>query len=267
MTSQRAHMFDRGQYQMGAVASTRLMERDAPQHRALKSRVNQLAAAAPGAGAGAGEREARAGAGGAAAASADEALRRLKDDLERRERALGGAAAEAAVATAKQATVKPEDADAVDADVVDAHADATPGDVDADADAGQAAAKRRRASSAASSSRASANGPGEDDEDVEEELRREVEKIKQERREREERVRSAGFAFNPLLPTLVDPAHASSTKPTASASGVGAVRKRWDDDVVFRNQARDEPVKAGKRFINDTTKSDEHRVFLKKFVR
>lgn len=40
---------------------------------------------------------------------------------------------------------------------------------------------------------------------------------------------------------------------------------RWDDDVVFKNQARDEPT-LKKRFVNDTIRSDFHRNFLKKYV-
>ena len=40
---------------------------------------------------------------------------------------------------------------------------------------------------------------------------------------------------------------------------------RWDDDVVFKNQARDEPV-AKKRFINDTIRNDFHRKFLSKYI-
>ena len=44
------------------------------------------------------------------------------------------------------------------------------------------------------------------------------------------------------------------------------VKRRWNDDVVFRNQAKDEPdVK--KRFINDTIRNDFHRSFLRKYVR
>ena len=38
----------------------------------------------------------------------------------------------------------------------------------------------------------------------------------------------------------------------------GRVPCRWDDDVVFKNQARGEP-KAQKRFINDTIRSDFHK--------
>jgi len=43
------------------------------------------------------------------------------------------------------------------------------------------------------------------------------------------------------------------------------IKRRWNDDVVFRNQARDEPEHK-KRFINDTIRSDFHRSFLKKFI-
>ena len=41
---------------------------------------------------------------------------------------------------------------------------------------------------------------------------------------------------------------------------------RWDDDVVFRNQTRNEPKKQ-KRFINDTIRSDFHKRFLNKYIK
>ena len=41
---------------------------------------------------------------------------------------------------------------------------------------------------------------------------------------------------------------------------------RWDDDVVFKNQARGE-TKTPKRFINDTIRSDFHRKFLHKYMK
>lgn len=44
------------------------------------------------------------------------------------------------------------------------------------------------------------------------------------------------------------------------------VKRRWDDDVVFKNQARGEP-KAHKRFINDTIRSDFHRRFLTRYIK
>lgn len=44
------------------------------------------------------------------------------------------------------------------------------------------------------------------------------------------------------------------------------VKRRWDDDVVFKNQARGE-TKAPKRFINDTIRNDFHRKFLHKYMK
>lgn len=44
------------------------------------------------------------------------------------------------------------------------------------------------------------------------------------------------------------------------------VKRRWDDDVVFRNQTRGES-KVPKRFINDTIRNDFHRKFLHKYMK
>ncbi|KAJ4977268.1 hypothetical protein NE237_002374 [Protea cynaroides] len=44
------------------------------------------------------------------------------------------------------------------------------------------------------------------------------------------------------------------------------VKRRWDDDVVFKNQSRGE-TKAPKRFINDTIRNDFHRKFLQKYMK
>jgi protein CWC15 len=41
---------------------------------------------------------------------------------------------------------------------------------------------------------------------------------------------------------------------------------RWDEDVVFKNQTRGE-VKAARRFINDTVRSDFHKKFLERYIR
>jgi protein CWC15 len=43
-------------------------------------------------------------------------------------------------------------------------------------------------------------------------------------------------------------------------------KRRWDEDVVFKNQTRGE-VKAPRRFINDTVRSDFHRRFLERYIR
>jgi len=57
----------------------------------------------------------------------------------------------------------------------------------------------------------------------------------------------------------------------ANDGGVGkkksaALKRRWDDDTVFRNQARDEP-KREKRFVNDTIRSDFHKRFLNRYIK
>ena len=44
------------------------------------------------------------------------------------------------------------------------------------------------------------------------------------------------------------------------------VKRRWDDDVVFRNQTRGAP-KPTKRFINDSIRNDFHKKFLTKYIK
>ncbi|KAF9930079.1 hypothetical protein FBU30_000916 [Linnemannia zychae] len=108
-----------------------------------------------------------------------------------------------------------------------------------------------------------------DDEDDTAELLRELEKIKRERaeekerqeriqREEEEKAREAQIAAgNPLL-----------NLPEASLTGPKdfSVKRRWDEDVIFKNQARGMDDKPKKRFINDTLRSDFHRKFMNKYV-
>ncbi|KAI1085792.1 Pre-mRNA-splicing factor Cwf15/Cwc15 [Whalleya microplaca] len=104
----------------------------------------------------------------------------------------------------------------------------------------------------------------DDDEDEEAELQRELEKIRRERaekREREERERAAAeeeererdiALGNPLLNTKQD----------------FNLKRRWDDDVVFKNQARGTEDKGKKKeFINDLLRSDFHKRFMSKYVR
>lgn len=45
------------------------------------------------------------------------------------------------------------------------------------------------------------------------------------------------------------------------------VRRRWDDDVVFKNCARSEPKKRHDVFINDSLRSEFHRKFMEKYVK
>lgn len=108
----------------------------------------------------------------------------------------------------------------------------------------------------------------EDDDDDTEELMRELERIKKERAleaQRKEREAaeteakerdSAILQGNPLL----DPSR------VGASSGSFSVKRRWDDDVVFKNQAR-EPKKEARRFINDTVRNDFHRKFLSRYIK
>jgi len=45
------------------------------------------------------------------------------------------------------------------------------------------------------------------------------------------------------------------------------VKRRWDDDVVFKNCARGAPDGSEKKFINDTLRSEFHKKFMEKYVK
>ena len=106
-----------------------------------------------------------------------------------------------------------------------------------------------------------------DDDDEEAELMKELEKIRREREaENAAKERKAAesdphsvLAGNPLLA-------AASASNDFEASSFGA-KRRWDDDVVFKNQAKGIDENPQKRFINDTTRSDFHRRFMDKFIK
>jgi protein CWC15 len=110
-------------------------------------------------------------------------------------------------------------------------------------------------------SSSSSDSDDSDDEDETAELMRELEKIKRERAEqkaREEQARldeelaqkeEEALTGNPLL---------------SSSTGGFMVKKRWDEDVIFKNQAKGQDDKPKKRFINDMIRSDFHRKFMSK---
>ncbi|GAB1734318.1 hypothetical protein NU195Hw_g9159t1 [Hortaea werneckii] len=120
----------------------------------------------------------------------------------------------------------------------------------------------------------SSSSESEDDEDEEEEdetaeLMRELAKIKAERAEtaakeaaakaaREESQREKDIALgNPLLNSQFE-----------EAGGEYGVKRRWDDDVVFKNQARGTEERGKeKKFVNDLLRSDFHKRFMDKYVR
>ncbi|KAK2573674.1 Protein CWC15-like protein A [Acropora cervicornis] len=103
-----------------------------------------------------------------------------------------------------------------------------------------------------------------DDEDDTAELLAELQRIKKERaqeearkekekKEEEERIRMENIMTgNPLLNTQ------NNFK----------VKRRWDDDVVFKNCAKgDDEKKKGQHFINDTLRSEFHKKFMEKYVK
>ncbi|WKT48853.1 hypothetical protein QSH57_013783 [Fusarium oxysporum f. sp. vasinfectum] len=96
-----------------------------------------------------------------------------------------------------------------------------------------------------------------------EELQRELDRVRREREERkkkeeaerlkeEKEARERDIALgNPLL-----------NKQDFN------MKRRWDDDVVFKNQARGTEDKGKKKeFVNDLLRSDFHRRFMSKYVR
>jgi protein CWC15 len=110
----------------------------------------------------------------------------------------------------------------------------------------------------------------EDEDDEDEALYAELAKIRAERAAENAAAESLkAVAGNPLLGNIADGLsgdgddESTAGQPPAVSFGV---KRRWDDDVVFRNQSKREP-KPEVRFINDTTRNDFHRRFLRRFVR
>lgn len=114
-----------------------------------------------------------------------------------------------------------------------------------------------------SASESDSESDSDDDDDEEAELLRELEKIKKEREEErlrkeqaeqeaaEVKARAAILEGNPLT--------------RGQSESTARMKRRWNDDVVFKNQARNEP-ELKKRFINDTIRNDFHRRFLNKYI-
>lgn len=85
----------------------------------------------------------------------------------------------------------------------------------------------------------------------------EAEKKEQEKKQEEERIRMENIlSGNPLLNYSNGKAGPSDMK----------VKRRWDDDVVFKNCARTEVDKKG-AFINDSLRSEFHRKFMEKYIK
>ena len=109
----------------------------------------------------------------------------------------------------------------------------------------------------------SSDDDDDDDDDDEELLQRELEKIKKEREDA--RLKKEAEEEEIALREKGDDVMAGN--PLMDASKRSSVMKRkWNDDVVFKNQARSEP-EVKKRFVNDTIRNDFHRRFLSKYMK
>ncbi|KAJ2064548.1 complexed with cef1p [Coemansia sp. S146] len=102
-----------------------------------------------------------------------------------------------------------------------------------------------------------------DDEDETAMLMRELEKIKRERAE--EKAREEQDALEQRLLDGDSKASFLGENPLLSKRDF-SVKRRWDDDVVFKNQAQGDDGKPKKRFVNDMLRSDFHRKFMKKYI-
>ncbi|XP_063704340.1 protein CWC15 homolog [Culicoides brevitarsis] len=87
---------------------------------------------------------------------------------------------------------------------------------------------------------------------AQEQAKKEMEKKQEEEKIRMENILSG----NPLL-----------NYSAGAKAGDLKVKRRWDDDVVFKNCARSEPEKKGANFINDSLRSEFHKKFMEKYIK
>lgn len=146
---------------------------------------------------------------------------------------------------------------------------------DTDADEDYEAKKRRvleetkdiDADSVASDSSSEASDDDDDEEDETAELMRELARIKAERAEAAAKV-AAEQAAKDAEQREKDIALGNPLLNPKTDKGEYGVKRRWDDDVVFKNQARGTEERGKeKRFVNDLLRSDFHRKFMQKYVR
>lgn len=96
---------------------------------------------------------------------------------------------------------------------------------------------------------------------IKRERAQETAKKDHEQKQEEERIRMENIlSGNPLL-------NYSSGSKTAASGGDLKVKRRWDDDVVFKNCARSEPDKKGSLFVNDSLRSEFHKKFMEKYIK
>ncbi|MCJ1337382.1 complexed with cef1p [Bachmanniomyces sp. S44760] len=128
----------------------------------------------------------------------------------------------------------------------------------------------------------SSDEDSEDEEDETAELLRELEKIKKERAEQREKeaiqFHSSCTKIVALILRKQEREKAALEQeqrehdialgnPLLNTPKDFNVKRRWDDDVVFKNQARGTEDKRKKEFVNDLLRSDFHKRFMSRYVR
>jgi protein CWC15 len=106
----------------------------------------------------------------------------------------------------------------------------------------------------------SSSEESDEEEDDTAELMRELEKIKRERAEEQERLEKEQMEKEQELRER----EAITGNPLLHDKKEFSIKKRWDDDVILKNQAKEFEEKPKKRFINDMIRSDFHRKFMNK---
>lgn len=91
----------------------------------------------------------------------------------------------------------------------------------------------------------------------------EAARLEQQKRVEEERIRTENILRgNPLL-------NPSARGAAPAVSSDFRVKRRWDDDVVFKNCAKADSSseKRGPQFVNDSLRSEFHRRFMDKYIK
>lgn len=98
---------------------------------------------------------------------------------------------------------------------------------------------------------------------IKRERAQDAEKKDQEKKQEDERIRMENIlSGNPLLNYSGGKAGPAGQAGQADMK----VKRRWDDDVVFKNCARNEPDKKS-LFINDSLRSEFHKKFMEKYIK
>ncbi|XP_046852300.1 spliceosome-associated protein CWC15 homolog [Xenia sp. Carnegie-2017] len=103
-----------------------------------------------------------------------------------------------------------------------------------------------------------------DDEDDTAELLAELQRIKKERAQEEAKKELEKKAEEERIRTE----NILQGNPLLQQSSNFQVKRRWDDDVVFKNCAKGIPEKGKEgKFINDTLRSEFHKKFMNKYIK